>query len=482
MRVIPSLLPAVQSWVEVSNADIETDGLTPGFHTLFIRARSSAGAWGPYESRLIFIDPDAGTGDVVQIDAIEYFIDEDPGLGNGYSITVASASELVTKLDEAIDADGLEAGFHTLFVRGKATNGTWGPYESRVLFVDPTDPQEVRMISDIEYFIDTDPGVGNGTSLELAYGETSYEEMVALSTSSLDVGDHTLFMRARDETGAWGIYETHDFTIYPEVLSENFETGLPVSNSTGMFTLASGDWDLVNVATENGVVNGGSAAARILKQNGELISPVFSGTSDVSFFYALPGNGEQHFKVLKSVNEGSFVEISTQSTSSTTYQQYTTQLNEGDASVRLKIQTDQTAGSDQDLLIDDFTGAAVTPVLISKTYPADNGTDVALDSTLAIVFDQPVLEGTGNFYVVRVSDSTVVQTIGSGSVSISSDSVYFSLSGVDYEIEYGVIIDPGAVKNASQGRLCGHSEPPDLVIYNGGSSSCEHYYYLTKWS
>ncbi|MEQ9302047.1 MAG: IPT/TIG domain-containing protein [Cyclobacteriaceae bacterium] len=444
---------ATQQLFTADDVAIDTDGLSTGFHTLFVRGKSAVG-WGPYESRLIYVDQSVGFGDVVNIAQAEYFFDTDPGFGSGTPITVGSVSELFSAVNETITTQELSVGFHTLFVRGKSEAGTWGPYESRMLYVDPTDPQSVRSIADIEYFIDTDPGLGNGTSLDLTYGETSYEEMIAVSTSGLDAGEHTLFLRAQDETGAWGTYETHDFTVYPEILSENFDSDVPVSNSNGTFTLTSGDWELTNTRLESSLTRNTSAgAARLTANNAAIASPVFSGTSDLTFYYRAAGSSDQFFSVQKSVNGGAFTTI--QSLGATTnYQQFSTELNEGDASVRIKIET-ASSGNGDDLIIDDFTGAAITPVLAQRFYPGNNGTDVALDSTLAVVFDQAVLEGTGNFYVVRVSDSTAVQTIGSGNVTISSDSVYFTLSGVDYSTAYGLIIDPGAVKNSSQVDFAG---------------------------
>ncbi len=436
---------AVNELFASNNEIINTSGLSMGFHTLFVRGKSVLGSWGPYESRLIFVDEIKSYNNLVEVSAIEYFIDTDPGVGQGTPINVNTPLDIVSITNQAITTDNLEPGFHTLFLRGKSSAGFWGPYESRMVYVDFADQNNPTPIAKIEYFIDTDPGVGQATNVPITSGEVSYEEIIEINSSSLATGNHTLFVRAQDQNGAWSIYESADFTVYPEVLTENFETGLPPSNNSGTFTLSSGDWEMTNVAYEGGLVNGGMGAARLLANNSSITTPVFSGTSTVSFFFRASGPDDQLFYILKSVDGGAFTQIASQS-AGTTFSQYNTTLNEGDASVQLKIET-ASSGNGADLIIDDFSGAALTPVLATNLYPGNGGDQVDLDSTLAIVFNQEVVKASGNLYVVDRSDSTVVETISLNNTTLDSDSLYFSPANLAYDKQYGIITDVGIVEN-----------------------------------
>ena len=101
--------------------------------------------------------------------AAEYFIDNDPEQGNGIAIQATDGS-LNDKIEhfsiENIPVNDLSLGNHTLFVRGKSQLGIWGPTKKiqfNIVEKNPPIQNEYQMsIIAAEYFIDTDPGQGNG--------------------------------------------------------------------------------------------------------------------------------------------------------------------------------------------------------------------------------------------------------------------------------------------------------------------------------
>ena len=148
--------------ISLDNQTINTSGLDHGFHTLHLRARNSNFIWGPYESKVVFVDRSIGFNDLVEIAEMEYFIDADPGFGSGTDIAVTGTPTSFSTTS-TIDTDGLTQGFHTLFIRGKSTSGTWGAYESKVIFIEgAAGLNDLVEISELEYFIDTDPGTWCG--------------------------------------------------------------------------------------------------------------------------------------------------------------------------------------------------------------------------------------------------------------------------------------------------------------------------------
>jgi gliding motility-associated-like protein len=148
------------------------------------------------------------------IDAMEYFFDSDPGLGNGVSIAISPGSTL--DVDISINTSGLAVGFHTLVIRAKHQSGSWGVQDSRVVYVASEAAANTGTLAHIEYYFDSDPGPGNGTPVSLPTSfPTSVDLLTAISTYSLAPGFHVLHVRARDSDGNWSIPDARPFYIVP---------------------------------------------------------------------------------------------------------------------------------------------------------------------------------------------------------------------------------------------------------------------------
>jgi hypothetical protein len=187
---------------------ITTAALAPGFHTLFFRAQEAAGDWGLAEGRPFFLAEDPGDQTTTVVEA-EYFIDADPGFGAGtqLSLTPGQVVELSTLLATA----GLDAGFHTLFVRGRNSDGFWGLGEARPFYLSVVDYEAAPPIAAAEYFYDTDPGFGAGTPLAIQAGPEV--ELSVLLPADLDLGTHTIMVRAQSSQGVWGLGEQTAFSV-----------------------------------------------------------------------------------------------------------------------------------------------------------------------------------------------------------------------------------------------------------------------------
>ncbi len=99
------------------------------------------------------------------------------------------------------------------------------------------------------------------------------------------------------------------------------------------------------------------------------------------------------------------------------------------------------------------------PRVISFT-PADNGVDVAVDSNLAIQFDEPIQAGVGTVAIATVADDTIVETIDitSDQITISGDTVIIDpandlANGTDYYVQ----VDAGAIQDTANNPAAGIS-------------------------
>lgn len=190
-------------------ATIPTASLAAGFHFLSIRTKDADGKWGFFENRGFYIS--TSTANVANITAAEFFIDTDPGVGNGTALTIPSGS--TSAFVSSIPTTSLAAGFHFLAIRTKDVSGKWGFFENRGFYISNSGTN-VPAITAAEYFIDTDPGVGNGIALSVPSGNTS-TFVASISTGSLSAGFHFIAIRTKDGSGRWGFFENRMFYISP---------------------------------------------------------------------------------------------------------------------------------------------------------------------------------------------------------------------------------------------------------------------------
>ncbi len=215
---------------DVNLSGIDTSSLKIGSHTLYVRFKNADGVWGL--ARPVTHDPDFNspynftiTGNQ-WIAGAECFIDVDPGQGSG--ILVSAEDGVFDEPEEDlvlsdIDVSAYGPGFHTLYLRCVDNEGTWGML--RQVRFEIFERSTFATISGAEYFIDTDPGPGNGTPIPAADGNfDSSEEQVnvsGISTTGLTEGVHTLSVRFIDQFGRWGVALSASFTITGESIDSD---------------------------------------------------------------------------------------------------------------------------------------------------------------------------------------------------------------------------------------------------------------------
>lgn len=186
-----------------------TDTLSEGYHTLYVRAKNENGLWGILEKRTIYVlDPvTVAVPSPPDITELEYFINNDPGLGMGIKIDVAD--NITAEINNLAITDTLSSGYHTLGFRARTNNGNWGWTEYRNFYV-ATDasvtPLVPKNIVAAEYYFDDDPGQGQATSLG-SFGPGLTVNLDELVPTSLGEGYHTFNVRSKDEDGIWGFVE-----------------------------------------------------------------------------------------------------------------------------------------------------------------------------------------------------------------------------------------------------------------------------------
>ena len=213
------------------SGNVSSTGLTPGYHTLHVRVKHANGTWSLYETRKIKVNVANGTSIV----AAEYFYDIDPGVGNATSIALSGNTDS-SEFAGNVSTVGLSLGTHQLCIRAKNASGEWSVYETRKIKI----LSNGNALDMAEYFYDVDPGVGNGNSLVMVHSGDSSTFSGNIPTTGLTPGTHQLFVRARDISGQWSLYENRKIKIGDEAFMAEyfFDTDPGVGQGTS-FTLTS---------------------------------------------------------------------------------------------------------------------------------------------------------------------------------------------------------------------------------------------------
>ena len=196
--------------------------LNQGFHNLYVRVKNNAGSWSLYEVRTFYIQGNAQQDTLSPLLAGEYFFDSDPGIGNGIAISGISSADSI-KLNFTANLSDLNQGFHNLYARVMNRAGRWSLYEVRTFYIQPSVQQNtLNTILQGEYFIDNDPGIGQGVPFSVPQSLDSVNLDISAATLDLPAGFHNLYVRVENSKGNWGLYEVRTFYVQPNVVTNSF--------------------------------------------------------------------------------------------------------------------------------------------------------------------------------------------------------------------------------------------------------------------
>ena len=174
---------------ETINFQLDISSLTDGIHLLYMRAANSAGQVSGFKHWL-FYKPSAKETDA-NLAAFEYWIDND------YANRTRTASSNVSQ-SFMVDITGLSSGVHLLYSRAINDAGVYGVIKNW-LFYKPEASEADANLTGYEYWIDND--YANRT--RTASSNTNPSFMVEIS--NLTPGVHTLYCRAMNDAGAYGV-------------------------------------------------------------------------------------------------------------------------------------------------------------------------------------------------------------------------------------------------------------------------------------
>ncbi len=131
------------------------------------------------------------------------------------------------------------------------------------------------------------------------------------------------------------------------------------------------------------------------------------------------------------------------------------------SSVYLRWQDFNATGADDGIGIDDFSMSFnisggpndnVPPVILNVT-PAHSSINVSQNPNCNITFNEPVQKKTGNLFVKRNSDNTVIATIPVASTNQSGNSVSFAINNLALNTGYYIEVPAGAFADLNNNNM-----------------------------
>jgi hypothetical protein len=198
-----------ESWTDL----IPTAGLTvQTAHKLSVRYLDDRGLWSQGEARYFFLhQPLAGTRTIHEITHAEVWFDT-----LTHSLLDIADAVLVNYADSI--PHNLSAGPHFFRLRYHDERGLLSQTESRPFFVwTGAGPGGNARLAGAEYFVNVDPGVGNGVPINFPQDGTWDErnETALTILTGIPTGLHLFGIRFKDELGEWSITLADSFVVGP---------------------------------------------------------------------------------------------------------------------------------------------------------------------------------------------------------------------------------------------------------------------------
>jgi hypothetical protein len=181
--------------------------LPPGKHDIFIRTFDTLGRPSIAQASTFFVNG--------FLQSAEYFIDTDPGAGNGTAIPITANVDSISINTTIPLPTHLATGMHALYVRTKLQNGAYSIAEAQTFFVK-------NNIIYAEYFIDADPGRGNGMAIPVAVPSDSIYNNIAIPAANLLPGYHSIAMRTKTSDGKWSMEQWQQFYLQPKIIAYSY--------------------------------------------------------------------------------------------------------------------------------------------------------------------------------------------------------------------------------------------------------------------
>jgi len=242
-------------------------GVSPGLHKLVVRYRETNSYWSGADGRFFFELPLPTVAfQALLVTDLQYWFDSNAPVT--VDVTDGAAVAYATR----VSTTGLLPGLHRFYFRWRDNTGVWSAGDAKYFFIvgSQPSPEVPQTLTAAEYFINYDPGPGNG--VPLVPDDGVWDEPVETTTDTLaniPSGSYWVGIRYRDQFGRWSATEQDTLFVGPLLtirfagndVTLDWLTGLSTtqnyiyrgSTSSGSYTLI--DSTSAHTYTDPGILN-----------------------------------------------------------------------------------------------------------------------------------------------------------------------------------------------------------------------------------
>lgn len=126
-------IPLISDTITNTVFDIDVSGLDAGYHKVYIRTKNESEVWNlSYIHNIVKVIEEPFEA-LPELLTLEYYFDNDPGFGNGKSVSISPDS--IVDLNFSIDISAEYPGDHNLYIRLKDENNIWSHSANDSIFV-----------------------------------------------------------------------------------------------------------------------------------------------------------------------------------------------------------------------------------------------------------------------------------------------------------------------------------------------------------
>jgi Secretion system C-terminal sorting domain len=215
----PITIPTGVTDASAVNATLNFTAQPNGSQFVYVRSRDVFGRWSQTNYKLFIVGnftyPTAPT--LANIAELEYYVgNNDPGFGNGTNITIPTGVTDATAINTTITFPSQANGVQYLYLRSRDVFGRWSETNYKQLLVGQlnyaTPLNAAPTVGNLEYFIDNDPGFGNGTPIAVTPNTNLQLTNVPITIpSTLSIGIHNFHIRSKQNP--WSIDNAKTFNV-----------------------------------------------------------------------------------------------------------------------------------------------------------------------------------------------------------------------------------------------------------------------------
>lgn len=206
---------SVEATLNISNGFFTADisGLSDAVHTLGLRVLDAEGEWSLTEFDEF---EKIGIAPLPNLSLMSYEFNDESQFFAPIDLDNPNDEDTDGIFVETYDLSGLPEGIHTLRFRATDAFGFQGITYTTTLLVLP-DVVPAPHLTQIEYFLDIDPGFGQAQQIPIQAGIDLFDDQVDFIFDDPALGPHNLWVRFKDADGNWSVAYVEKIHIVDEV-------------------------------------------------------------------------------------------------------------------------------------------------------------------------------------------------------------------------------------------------------------------------